>query len=73
MFDTPELLTIQETARLLRIGRNTCYELVRQQRIPAVRVGRRLLIPRARLLQWIDASATAPASEVISSGHSPQV
>ncbi len=73
VFGDEPRVTVQEAARLLRIGRNTCYESVREQRIPAVRVGRRLLIPRARLPQWIEASTTAPASEVLSSGHSPQV
>jgi len=47
------LLTVREAAAFLRIGRNTCYELIRQRRIPHVRLGRRFLIPRYGLEQWI--------------------
>ena len=42
-------LTISETARLLGIGRNTAYELARTGQLPALRLGKRLLVPRAAL------------------------
>ena len=51
------LLTVPETARLLRIGRNTVYELVARGELPAVRLGRVIRIPRHRLLAWIDAQS----------------
>lgn len=47
------VLTVPEAAELLRIGRNTCYELVRRGEIPAVRLGRVIRIPRFALEQWI--------------------
>ncbi len=34
--------TVEETARLLRIGRSAAYEAVRRGEIPALRFGRRL-------------------------------
>lgn len=37
-----EFLTVPEAAKLLRIGENTAYELVRQGRLPAMKVGNRL-------------------------------
>lgn len=49
----PVLLTVPETARVLRIGRNTCYELIRQGRIPHVRLGRVIRVPRHALLNWL--------------------
>lgn len=42
-------LSVVETARLLGIGRNLCYERVRTGEIPSLRIGRRLLVPRAAL------------------------
>ncbi len=42
-------LTVPEAARVLRISRNFCYELVRQGVLPSVRLGKRILIPRVRL------------------------
>ena len=44
-----DILTVEEVAQLLRIGRNTAYECVRQGSIPSVRLGRRILIPRVAL------------------------
>jgi len=60
MAGTPLLLTVSETARLLRISRNTCYELVAQRRLPHVRLGRRVLVPRFGLEQWIAREAGLP-------------
>jgi excisionase family DNA binding protein len=48
------LLSVREAARLLGVGRDTTYVLVRERRIPAVRVGRRILVPRAALERWIE-------------------
>jgi excisionase family DNA binding protein len=45
----PLLLTGREAVVLLRIRRNTCYELLAQGRLPHVRLGRRILIGRPRL------------------------
>jgi excisionase family DNA binding protein len=48
-------LTVPEAARLLGIGRNLAYEIAARDGeiagVPVVRVGRRLLIPLARLLE----------------------
>jgi excisionase family DNA binding protein len=42
-------LTVDETAKLLRISRNTAYNLVREGRLPVLRLGRRLLVPKKGL------------------------
>jgi excisionase family DNA binding protein len=47
--DMPHTLTVEETADLLRLGRSATYEAVRRGEIPSLKVGRRLLIPTARL------------------------
>jgi excisionase family DNA binding protein len=49
----PSLLTVSEAARLLRISRNLCYELIAQDRLPHIRLGRRILVHRYGLEQWI--------------------
>jgi excisionase family DNA binding protein len=59
--DLPDVLTLEETARVLRLSRGSTYEAVRQGRVPSVRVGRRLLIPKTgviRLLQEAEGAAT---------------
>ena len=41
--------SVEEAAQLLGIGRGLAYELARTGKIPVIRLGRRLLVPRARL------------------------
>ena len=41
----PRVLTVDETARALRISRTSAYEAVRTGEIPSVRIGRRILVP----------------------------
>lgn len=53
MNDDPLLLTVPETARLLRISRNLAYELVARGELPAVRFGRVIRIPRSVLTDWV--------------------
>jgi len=55
------VLTVEEAAGLLRIGRNTCYELIRQHQIPHIRLGRVIRIPRFGLEQWIAREAGLPS------------
>jgi len=42
-------LSVEETAKLLGIGRNLCYDRVKTGEIPVIKIGRRLLVPRAAL------------------------
>jgi excisionase family DNA binding protein len=42
-------LTVEEAAKLLGIGRNLCYDRVKTGEIPAIKIGRRLLVPRSAL------------------------
>lgn len=42
-------LTVDEVAALLGISRGLAYELARCGKLPALRLGRRLLIPRSAL------------------------
>lgn len=48
------LLRVEEAAALLGIGRDLAYRLARSGEIPAVRLGRRLLVPRQALIAWIE-------------------
>lgn len=40
---------IEEAAKLLGIGRNTAYEAARTGQLPTVRLGKRLVVPKAAL------------------------
>ena len=42
-------LTVAETAKCLGIGRNSAYEAIAKGEIPVVKIGKRLLVPKAAL------------------------
>jgi excisionase family DNA binding protein len=44
-------LTVDEAAKFLGVSRWAAYEVVKNKEIPAVKIGRRLLVPRALLEQ----------------------
>ena len=45
--------TVSETAKILGIGRNSAYEAVARGEIPVVKVGKRLLVPKAALEEML--------------------
>ena len=54
------VMTVDEVAIYLRIARSHAYEMVREGRIPSLRLGRKILISRSvvdRLLQVADAQS----------------
>jgi excisionase family DNA binding protein len=55
----PLTLTVEEAARALRIGKNQAYAAVRSGQIPSIKIGRRLLVPRQRLLEHINGGDAA--------------
>lgn len=44
-----QTLTVGEVATILGIGRNSAYQAIARGELPALRLGRRLLVPRAAL------------------------
>lgn len=49
----PLVLTVDEVAKVLRVSRQTAYEAVRRGELPTLRMGRRILVPRAALLKLL--------------------
>ncbi len=51
----PMLLTVDETAGLLRTSRKAVYAMAERGQLPGVtRIGRRLLVRRDALVDWLD-------------------
>lgn len=59
----PAVLTVEEAAELLRIGRSAAYAAVKAGEIPSIKVGRSLRVPRHRLdeLLGIPTNESRPA------------
>lgn len=54
MADERLTCTVEECARLLGIGRQLAYEKVKTGEIPALKIGRRLLVPRKALERLLE-------------------
>ena len=48
------VLSVEEARKLLRVGRGLMYDAIRRGEIPSIRVGRRILIPRAALHKMLE-------------------
>ena len=55
-------VTVTQAAVMLGISRTSTYERVRRDEIPTVRLGRRLLVPKARLLAMLDGDSADSAT-----------
>jgi excisionase family DNA binding protein len=58
--DYGSFLTVSEAAAVLRIGRATAYEYLRAGLLPELRIGRRVVVPKAAL-ERMTAEATDDA------------
>ena len=50
----PALLTVDELADYLRIGRTSAYELCRKLGFPAIKIGRSIRVPLQALQNWLN-------------------
>jgi len=48
------VLTVGEAAKLLRLSKTTTYDQIRQGSIPSIRMGKRILVPRAALIRMLE-------------------
>lgn len=57
MFDN-RYITVVEFGKLLRIGRNKAYEIIKKDcTIPIVKIDRRILIDKTKLDVWLENKA----------------
>ena len=50
----PYTLNANQVAEILGVARNTVYTLMHSEGFPTMHVGRRLRVPKEKLLQWMD-------------------
>lgn len=51
-------LTTDEAAGQLHISRSKLYQLLRENALPHIRVGRKILIPADELKEWLHTQST---------------
>ena len=50
----PCMLNADKIAKYLEISRAGAYELMHSEGFPLIRIGKRMLAPRDKFLQWVD-------------------
>ena len=55
--DLPYTLNADQVAAVLGIGRSSAYILMHSADFPTIRIGKRLLVARDRLAEWMDKQA----------------
>lgn len=53
----PVVISVTEAAVLAGLSRQSAYEAARRGEIPTVRIGRRILVPRKKLLRLLNGEA----------------
>ena len=57
--DLPLMLSVLDVASVLGISRAGAYELVRSDGFPSLRVGSRIVVPKEKFIDWINANTGA--------------
>lgn len=57
--ELPLTLSVPEVAAVLGISRAGAYELVHSASFPKVKIGKRILVPKDKLIEWLDAQVEA--------------
>ena len=48
-----EILTMEEVAKFLKIGKTTLYKLAREDKIPAQKIGREWRFLKSEIVAWM--------------------
>lgn len=49
----PDVLTVKDVQHILRLGRNSVYSLLENGKIKTIRAGKKYIIPKISLVQFI--------------------
>lgn len=51
--DYPDVVSIDDLTKMLRIGKNKAYELVNTNTIKSVKIGKKHIIPKFRVIEFL--------------------
>lgn len=52
--ELPLFLNAETVAKVLGVSPSSGYELMHEKNFPALRVGKRIVVPKERFIQWVD-------------------
>ena len=50
----PCMLNAKDVESYMRISRAGAYELMHSEGFPLIRIGKRMIVPRDKFLEWVD-------------------
>lgn len=53
--DLPLALGAEDVAQVLGVSRAQAYNLMRSEGFPTLKIGKRMSVPKHKLIEWIDA------------------
>ena len=58
-----DVLTVDEAAILLKVGRNAIYDAIGRGDLPHGRIGKTIRLSRAAVMRWLDGSCGAASAK----------
>ena len=55
----PLALSAEDVAQVLGISRANAYPLMHSKGFPTIKIGKRMTVPKDKLIEWIDKQMTA--------------
>ena len=49
----PEVLTVTEAAKILRIGKNKAYDLIKNGKLSSIKMGGKIIVPKMCLVRFL--------------------
>lgn len=59
--ELPLFLNVEIVAKALGVSPSTGYELMREPDFPALHIGNRIVVPKEKFIQWVDANSNGGA------------
>lgn len=59
--ELPLFLNAETVAKALGVSPSTGYELMRVPGFPALRIGNRIVVPKEKFIQWVEANSNGGA------------
>ena len=61
--ELPLFLNAKTVARVLGISPSSSYELMHQRDFPTLKIGNRIVVPKERLVQWVEQNTSVGNDE----------
>ena len=62
--DYPDILDVEQMAKLLRVSKKTAYKVLNENRIAYIRIGHQYRIPKTNVLRYLRFLSDKPCDKV---------